>query len=194
MSLFKAGDWIKNKYDFTPYYVREVYPGSMKVSKLTKKTNKISSTSIIIYSSYYSQYEFADDPREISEELTSNKNPLYSFTEAGEVKYGIHIGTNSSGSYIIEEKGTGQIFTRSKDEIEEVLPYTFTVEYMERVDSNQPVNFLGDAESVSVGDLLLYVSRSGKAWMCTVKKVDSKVKTAAKFKGFKLQATSLSFS
>ena len=121
-------------------------------------------------------YELYEDP-----EMTNIKT-LYSFTKAdGTTGYGTHIGTNSQNKYLIEEKTTHEIHVLSKSDLEEVLPYTFSVEM-----EGSEYHYVGQPDTVQVGDLLLN-TESKSVRLAVVKELDTKNKTPrAKFKGRKL--------
>jgi hypothetical protein len=121
-------------------------------------------------------YTLYEDP-----EMTNIKT-LYSFTKAdGTTGYGTHIGTNSQNKYLIEEKGTNEIHVLSKSDLEEVLPYTFSVEM-----EGSEYHYIGQPDTVQVGDLLLN-TEAKSVRLAVVKALDTKDKTPrAKFKGRKL--------
>ena len=123
--------------------------------------------------SNYSLYEDA--------EMTQTKT-LYSFIrDDGTVSYGTHIGTNSQNQYLIEEKVTGAIHVLEKTNLEEVLPYTFSVS-MDGAD----YHYVGKPDTLSVGDLLLNVEAKNPR-VAVVTAIDTKNKTPrSKFKGRKL--------
>jgi hypothetical protein len=118
------------------------------------------------------------------EQAMSNSNTLYQIkNDNGTVSYGTHVGTNSSNQFLIEEKGTGRIILANKAQLEEVLPYTFSVRMNSKL-----VHFQGEPEKVSKGDFLLYTGEGAdNAEIAYVVAVDTKNKTATKtFKGRKL--------
>lgn len=124
------------------------------------------------------------NPDEIDQTESTPMKTLYSFKkEDGSTGYGNHIGTNSSNQYLIEEKTTGQIHVLDKNQLEEVLPYTFSA-----LINGKETHFIGTPGTLVKGDLLLYTG-TGTAipQIAVVTNVDTKEKTArAKFKGRKL--------
>ena len=111
---------------------------------------------------------------------------LYSFTVDGKVAYGTHIGTNSSNQYLIEEKGTGTIHVFDKNDLEEVLPYTFSAKM-----GSSENHYVGTPGSVKKDDILLYTG-SSTPQIAVVTGVDTKNKSArGKFKGAKLSTESI---
>ena len=114
-----------------------------------------------------------------SENATMETKTLYTFTnEDGKAVFGTHIGTNSENKFIIEVKGTGEILVRDPKDLEEVLPYTFSVEI-----GGKEIHYIGEPGKLSKGDWLLHKSTKGFD-IVQVKAVDTKSKTArAKFNG-----------
>ena len=115
-------------------------------------------------------------------EKTMDMKTLYTFNnDEGEIVFGTHIGTNSENNFIIELKGTGAIVVKSPKELEEVLPYTFSVDI-----EGKEIHYIGEPGKVSKGDWLL--QRVGKGHLVVqVKAVDTKNKAArSKFSGRKL--------
>lgn len=122
-----------------------------------------------------SDYTLASD-----KDMSSSQN-LYTYLEDGVQYYGIHVGTNTQGHYILELKGKGDYIVKKPSEVEEVVPYTFSLEV-----SGKEIHYKGELGKVNVGDLL--VVKDGKNLsIVAVKAVDTKCKTArSKFKGYRL--------
>lgn len=116
----------------------------------------------------------------------TNAKTLYSFTKAdGTVGYGSYLATNSSNQFIIEEKGTGAILTFDKDQLEEVLPYTYAVKF-----GSSEVHYVGKPGCVEKGDIVLGNAGDANFAIGRVVAVDTKNKSArAKFNGVKLNTT-----
>ena len=73
----------------------------------------------------------------------------------------------------------------AEDQIEEVFPFTFAVTF----DGQQEYHFLGEADKVKVGDVMVFLGGKINIGICVVTKVDTKSRTATKnFKGYKLEA------
>ena len=104
---------------------------------------------------------------------------LYSFTTTeGAVSYGYHIGTNTQNKWLIEEKPTGTIHVLDKDQLEEVVPYTFSVNVNGTV-----VHYVGQPDTVKVGDVFITDTGSIPA-IGIVNAINTKNKsTTKKFKG-----------
>jgi hypothetical protein len=89
-----------------------------------------------------------------------NMTALYSFEIDGQTKYGHHIGTNSLGQCVVEEKGgTGQIYTLEKSSLQEVVPYTV---HMREMGTTNWMDVISREGVYSVNELILY---HGKMWM-----------------------------
>ena len=119
-------------------------------------------------------------PYENNDQTIMNKQQLFTWTEVnGNIAYGILLATNSSGLYVIEEKQTGNIVTMSPDEVEEVIPWTFSASF----DGLKEKHFTGP-DTVKKGDVLLQIdSRSSKSKFWVVTDVNTKNKIATKFVG-----------
>lgn len=135
-----------------------------------------SNQSVYVHENYMVHYD-----EEEGNEMSTNT--LYKVTADGSEFYAIHVGTDSQGRMIVEEKGNGnKIHAISKDQAEEVVPFTFSVR-MNRKD----YHFQGDADKVKTGDILLYTGEGADGFqIAVVKKTDTKVKTAKPWKGKRL--------
>jgi len=122
-------------------------------------------------------------PYEPEEEPIMETKTLYSFTDDnGTTVFGTHIGTNSSNQYIIEIKGGGGIVIKDQKDLEEVLPYTFSVTI-----GGKEIHYIGEPGKLTKGDILLHTPSAGRYEVVVVGAVDTKNKTArSKFKGRKL--------
>lgn len=172
---FEIGDIIVSKYGKKPLKIYEVYSQQVYARYLHNNQTKS------IYKSEIKHYE--------DETMSTNANTLFQIKlEDGSITYGTHVGTNSSNQYLIEEKGTGKIILANKSQLEEVLPYTFSVRM-----NNKLMHFQGEPEKVKKGDVLLYTGEGAdNAQFAYVTNVDTKNKSAAKaFKGLRVQTTEL---
>lgn len=116
-----------------------------------------------------------------SESESTMTNTLYTFKKSdGTDAFGTHIGTNSQNKFLIEEKVTGEIHVLDKKDLEEVLPYTFSAKM-----GNSENHYIGTPDTLKVDDILLCTSGSTPQ-IAVVTAVDTKNKSAKKFKGAKL--------
>ena len=112
---------------------------------------------------------------------------LYSFKSNGKEVFGHHIATNSQGLWVMEIKGTGEIFATSKDSVEEVIPYTVGVKFLP--DTSKVYHYTSAEGKVSVGDLVL---PKGGNTIAVVVEVNTKSSRATKeLTGKKLLTESL---
>lgn len=172
---FQVGDIIVSLYGKKPLKIYQVYSNQVYARYLHNNQSK---------SFYASDIKLYED-----ETMSTNTNTLYQISlEDGSVTYGTHVGTNSSNQYLIEEKGTGKIILANKNQLEEVLPYTFSVRM-----NGKTMHFQGEPEKVKKGDVLLYTGEGAdNAQFAYVTNVDTKNKSAAKaFKGLRVQTTEL---
>ena len=124
---------------------------------------------------YYSWFQ----PYEDNDQTIMNKQQLFTWTDDSGQHYGTYLATNTSGQYVIEEKQTGNIVTMSADDVEEVIPWTFSA----KLDGLKEKHFIGN-DTIKKGDVLLQIdsrSSNNKIWVVT--DVNTKNKTATKFVG-----------
>jgi len=170
---FKKGDVVISKKGSRPSVVTTVAMSEWQYYEVKYLHNNRPN---YFYGNHQNNYELYEDPQ------MANVKTLYSFTKAdGTTGYGNHIGTNSQNKYLIEEKTTREIHVLDKKDLEEVLPYTFSVE-MEGAEHH----YVGKPDTVAVGDLLLNTEAKSPR-IAVVKALDTKNKTPrASFKGRKL--------
>lgn len=109
-----------------------------------------------------------------------NTQTLYSFTKSdGSIGYATYLATNSAGKWVVEERDSGNIYIRSKDQFEEVVEYTIKVKnFVNRCGSHLKGIKEGD---VVVGDIIT----DGYAIYMVVE-LNTKFKRATSFEGRKL--------
>lgn len=118
----------------------------------------------------------------------NNANPktLFEIKNSGDTSYGHYLATNSQGQWVMEVKGSGAILTVSKENVQEVLPYTVGVKYL---GSDKVYNYFANKDQFEVG---LYLLNGSLVWLS---ELDTKSKLATKeFKPeFKLATEALSY-
>ena len=85
------------------------------------------------------------------ENMTNTTTKLYQII--GTETYGTHIATNSKGAYVLEMKGTGDVVTKDKTELEEVVPYTISLKSLMGGNGKEYAYFSKEGD-VHVGDLV----------------------------------------
>lgn len=161
MSKFKVGDLVVkhsgkkplkliNQYNTNYYYARYCHNNS----------------GVYVYDNEIKLYEEG--------EITMNTKTLYSFKlEDGTIAYGTHIGTNAENKYVLEVKGSGAILVKDKKEIEEVLPYTYSI-----ADSKgQEIHVVGEPDTLKAGDVIMFTENKTYT-ISQVLAVNTKSKTA----------------
>jgi hypothetical protein len=177
MSEFKVGDVIVSKRGFRPLEVISIDPrwGDCTLYYLHNRKIKVESKADM--EEHYKLYEHQENAK------TTMANNLYSFKRSdGTLALGIHIGTNSQNKFLIEEKETGEIHILDREDLEEVLPYTFSVS---TYNSFRETHFIGKRDRLKVGDILLYTG-DGAPKIVFVTAVDTKNRGAKEFKGTKI--------
>ena len=95
-------------------------------------------------------------------------------TKEEPARFGTLLATNSAGLFVLEMKGSGEVLTFKKNEVEEVKPYTVRVSFG---DGGKNYDFLSRKGDVEVGDLLMI---NGYANIAQVMAVDTKSDGATK--------------
>ena len=161
MSKFKVGDLVIKNSGKKPLKIVSQYGHNYYHARYCHNN-----TGVYVYDSELKLYEQG--------EITMNTKTLYSFKlEDGSLAYGTHIGTNGENKYVLEVKGTGAIVVKDKKEIDEVLPYTFSIS-----DSRgQEVHVVGEPDKLKVGDVIMYMENKSH-YIAQVSAVNTKSKTA----------------
>lgn len=97
------------------------------------------------------------------------------FFDAGSKTYVTKIGADSQGRIIVEEKGTGRVYPANSTDLEEVLPYTVSVQF---AGTATVYSYMADKGQVKEGDLLFGGINFGS--VAKVIKVNTKSKAATK--------------
>ena len=92
------------------------------------------------------------------------------------VKYGHKLAVNSSGKWVMEIKGTGEVITCDKDDVEEVMPYTVSIQFQT---GKQIYSYLAEKGSVELNAFYIFDAPLGRA-IVQVIKLDTKSPSATK--------------
>ena len=180
MANFKVGDIIISKNGTKPARVTWVSSSYWDINATylhSNNSNQFDKRNIIHYTG--------------DSETMSNSTQLYSFIkEDGTTGYVTYLATNSTGDWVVEEKGSGDsagtLHTLPKNNFTEVVPYTFSINVNGRTE-----HFVGEEGKVQSGEVLLYTEPSPPV-MVVVNGVNTKSKNAkAKFKGCRIATTPL---
>lgn len=132
-------------------------------------------------------YVYQDTTTEQQQPKENTMTKLYEMTIDGKQKFGNKLAVNSSGDWVMEIKGEGTVMSVPKSAITEVVPYTVSVKFCGRGETQQYSYFStkGDWE---VGDFVIVDSATSS--LATVTAVGSKSPAATKWlTGLKLQGT-----
>lgn len=110
------------------------------------------------------------------EENTMATNKLYQINiSEGTVKYGQKLAVDSTGKWVMELKGTGEVRSYDKSLIEEVMPYTISVQF----ESNKQVySYLASKDQVELNAFYIFDSPMGRT-IAQVVKLDTKTSAAS---------------
>lgn len=129
-------------------------------------------------------------PRKTIVEVTNTKeeimNKLYEISSTKltgtDVIYGHKLAVDSSGNWVMEIKGTGEVRSFSKSQVTEVVPYSVSIKFG---GTSSEYNYLAVKGDWVVGDLVIL--NSGGSTIATITGTDTKSNKATKWiTGFKL--------
>jgi hypothetical protein len=109
-------------------------------------------------------------------ENTMNEKKLYQIgDDFGGVKYGHKLAVNSAGKWVMEIKGTGEVITCDKDNVEEVMPYTVSVQFQT---DKTVYTYLANKDQVELNAFYIFDAALGRA-IAQVVKLDTKSPAAS---------------
>jgi hypothetical protein len=109
-------------------------------------------------------------------ENTMTEKKLYQINiPVSTVKYGHKLAVNSAGKWVMEIKGTGEVITCDKDDVEEVMPYTVSVQFQT---DKQIYSYLAEKDSVELNAFYIFDAPLGRA-IAQVVKLDTKSPSAS---------------
>jgi hypothetical protein len=111
---------------------------------------------------------------ETDNQKTENDMPKLYQTKEATPRFGIMLATNSAGLLVMEMKGTGEVLTFAKSEVEEVKPYTVRIKFQ---DSQTEYEYLSRKGDVEKGDMVIL---NGNGHIAKVVAVDTKSDRATK--------------
>jgi hypothetical protein len=179
MPNFNHGDIVTKAHGKKPAEITYEYNGYDRQGGYYSCKYLHSNQTFTAYGQELKLYE--EETNEMATEKT-----LYTFKKSdGTDAFGTHIGTNSQNKFLIEEKVTGEIHVLDKKDLEEVLPYTFSAKM-----GNSETHYIGTPDALKVDDILLCTSGSTPQ-IAVVTAVDTKNKSAKKFKGAKIMTVAV---
>jgi hypothetical protein len=112
-------------------------------------------------------------------ENTMTEKKLYQINiPVSTVKYGHKLAVNSAGKWVMEIKGTGEVITCDKDDVEEVMPYTVSIQFQT---DKQIYSYLAEKDSVELNAFYIFDAPIGRA-IVQVVKLDTKSPASVEFK------------
>lgn len=161
-SNFKVGDLVRKKHGNKPARITHVYYSGCWSCKYVESGGQ--------FTAYEDDLVYYENPAEITMAST-----LYTFNENGKDIYATVIGKTESGMLVLEARGGGGIFTKSPDDVKEVIPYTVEIRF-----NGSGIHYESVKGALRKGDVVL----NSNGDMGTVVNVDTKAKNArATFKG-----------
>ena len=92
-----------------------------------------------------------------------------------QIHYGHYLATNSSGQWVMKEKGTGKIHTVDKADVYEVLPYTIAIRLLNDGSMGKNYHYFADKDKSQKDQVFVLDSA-----IVVVADVDTKAKSATK--------------
>lgn len=103
-----------------------------------------------------------------------NEKKLYEIKQGVQTLYGHKLAVNSQGLWVMEVKGSGDIITVDKADVEEVLPHTVSVSFSS---TGKQYAYLAPVGKYKVGEYYLLEASSGRV-IVKVEAVDTKSRAA----------------
>lgn len=176
---YDVGDIVRKRYGKKPMRIERVSQYSKRYTARYIDSNAVSEVreqAIVLYEG------------DLNETKNGEMNMIGKLFQVKETQqFGIGLAVNSSGKYVLEMKGSNDINSFDKSEIEVVMPYTFAVVWQ----NGQEQHFRGKAGVLKKGDMVLETNKKDFR-IGRVSKIDTKVESAkAEFKGVKMITESL---
>jgi hypothetical protein len=122
---------------------------------------------------YFSASRYNRPTQQKENTMATNKLYQINISEAT-AKYGHKLAVDSTGKWVMELKGTGEVRSYDKSLIEEVMPYTVAVQF----ESNKQVyQYLANKDQVELNAFYIFDSPMGRA-IVQVTKLDTKSSAA----------------
>jgi len=96
-----------------------------------------------------------------TKENTMNDKTLYEIKGAKKTSYAHYLATNSEGLWVMEDKGTGKVFSVDKDEVSKVVPNCIAVRFLSGGNNAQIYYYLAPKDTYKVGEMYTMMSPSG---------------------------------
>lgn len=164
---FKEGDIVRLKAGSSPIRVTHIC-GTYIDGVYVKSDKEVYQR----HQDYFVHYE--------GEATMTNTNKLFVFKDNFNTNvdlYGHYLATNSQGEWVMEVKGSGQIMAIAKDKVQEVLPYTISVKFM---DDGTTYSYLASKDQFPVGFYLVKGYSQSSFQIAQVTAVDTKSNKATK--------------
>lgn len=164
----------ENNVDFVFMYFKKTFSDSIPHSM------------VIEYKSGENELRYRNKIVEVTNTKEEIMNKLYEISSTKltgtDVIYGHKLAVDSSGNWVMEIKGTGEVRSFSKSQVTEVVPYSVSVTFN---GSSTVYNYFAVKGDWGVGDMVILDSNTSS--LATVKEVDTKSGKATKWlTGFKL--------
>lgn len=96
-----------------------------------------------------------------TKENTMNDKTLYEIKGAKKTSYAHYLATNSEGLWVMEDKGTGKVFSVDKAEVSKVVPNCIAIHFLSGGNNAQIYHYLAPKDTYKVGEVYTMLSKSG---------------------------------
>lgn len=171
---FKAGDIVRLKTGTAPIRV-EIVKGAYFTGEYVASGTRVVARSIHDIVMFDDDKSNQNGEMKMADNKTLYEITLTSTTGLNQVHYGHYLATNSSGQWVMEEKGTGKIHTVDKADVQEVLPYTIAIRFLNDGGMGKNYHYFADKDKFQK-DQVFVLDNS----IVVVVDVDTKSKGATK--------------
>ena len=172
---FKVGDIVRLKTGTAPIVI-EITKGKYFTGEYVNSGTRVVARKIedIVLHEDYNNTQ-TEGNKDMADNKTLYEITLTGASGLGQVHYGHYLATNSSGQWVMEEKGTGKIHTVDKADVVEVLPYTIAIRFLNDGGMGKNYNYFADKDKYTAGQMFLMDNS-----FVVVVDVDTKSKLATK--------------
>ena len=99
--------------------------------------------------------------KENTKENTMDDKKLYEIKGTKKNSYAHYLATNSEGLWVMEEKGTGKVFSIDKEKVTKVVPNCVGVRFLSGGSNDKVYHYFAPKDTYEVGELYTMMTPSG---------------------------------
>lgn len=112
-----------------------------------------------------------------TEAKENNMTQLYEYTNNGTTVFGTRLAVNSEGKWVMESKGSGDVFVAAAKDLKKIMPYTIGVKFGQ---NEQTYSCLAEKGKYEKGQVFLVTSPQGNYQFAVIADVDTESDKATK--------------